>query len=258
MQHHTVQAPGYSLPTLGPTLPPQQSPQAVLNAERDFERERIREQQIAQQRYDQETEMIQQQQREQQQREQQQREQQQREQQQREQQQREQQQQQQQQQREQQQQQRELRQSPRENHTGTIPIQQPVASRVPATLHGPNGILNDQHPGVGAAPPPPQAPLGAPSGTGNVFSNGVQATTDNSLRPFAQQVTQPIPPQNLLGFTNAATPQQLPNGVAALSQGQQPILNVSAWFIRSIAVLHSFILNFNIPLFSFKDSVHSV
>ena len=195
MQHHTVQAPGYSLPTLGPTLPPQQSPQAALNAERDFERERIREQQIAQQRYDQETEMIQQQQREQQHRE---------------------------------QQQRELHQSPRENHTGTIPIQQPVASRVPATLHGPNGILNDQHPGVGAAPPPPQAPLGAPSGPGNVFSNGVQATTDNSLRPFAQQVTQPIPPQNLLGFTNAATPQQLPNGVAALSQGQQPILNVSA------------------------------
>jgi paired amphipathic helix protein Sin3a len=195
MQHHTVQAPGYSLPTLGPAPPPQQSPQAALNAERDFERERIREQQIAQQRYDQETEMLQQQQREQQQRE---------------------------------QQQRELHQSPRENHTSNVPIQQPVASRVPATLHGPNGILNDQHPGVGAAPLPPQAPLGAPSGPGNVFSNGVQVNTDNSLRPFAQQVTQAIPPQNLLGFTNAATPQQLPNGVVALSQGQQPILNVSA------------------------------
>ena len=177
-----------------------------MNAERDFERERIREQQISQQRFEQETELLQQQQREQQQRE---------------------------------QQQRELHQSPRENHTSTIPIQQPVASRVPSTLHGPNGILNDQHPGVGVAPPPPQAPLGAPSGPGNVFRNGVQAANDNSLRPFAQQVTQPIPSQNLLGFNSAMTPQQLPNGVgAALSQGQQPILNVRSYLVPLNFFLH--------------------
>ena len=220
VQHHTVQASGYPLPTLGPSLQQQQqSPQAAFSAEQNFERERLREQQMQQElaqqrRYDQESEILHQQQ-EQQQREQQQREQQQREQQQREQQQRE-------------QQQREQHQSPRENHAAAVPIQQPVASRVPATLHGPNGILNDQHPGVGTAPPPPQAPLGAPSGPGNVFGNSVQPASDNSLRPFVQQVQQPIPPQNLLGFSNAVTPQQLPNGVPALSQGQQPILNVCA------------------------------
>ena len=220
VQHHAVQAPGYPLPTLGPSLQQQQqSPQAAFSAEQNFERERLREQQMQQElaqqrRYDQESEILHQQQ-EQQQREQQQREQQQREQQQREQQQRE-------------QQQREQHQSPRENHAAAVPIQQPVASRVPATLHGPNGILNDQHPGVGTAPPPPQAPLGAPSGPGNVFGNSVQTAGDNSLRPFVQQVQQAIPPQNLLGFSNAVTPQQLPNGVPALSQGQQPILNVCA------------------------------
>lgn len=33
-------------------------------------------------------------------------------------------------------------------------------------------------------------------------------------------------PQQLLGFSNVAGSQQLPSGMAALSQGQQPILNV--------------------------------
>lgn len=182
--------------------------------ERDIERERVTDQQmqqeIAQRRYDEETEMLHQQQREQQQREQMQR--------------------------EQLQQQHELHQSPRENHTGAIPIQQPVASRVPATLHGPNGILNDQHPGVGAAQSQPLAPLVAPSGPGNVFGNGVQAQNDNSLRPFAQQAMQGLPPQQLLGFSNAATPQQLPTGIGALSQGQQPILNDALSYLDQVKV----------------------
>ena len=188
--------------------------------ERDIERERQSDQQvqqeIAQRRYDQETEILHQQQREQQQREQQQREQLQRE---------------QLQQREQQQ--REQHQSPRENHTGAIPIQQPVASRVPSTLHGPNGILNDQNPGVGAAPSQPLPVLGAPNGPGNVF---VQAPNDNSLRPFAQQVTQGLPPQQLLSFSGAATPQQLTTGIGALSQGQQPILNDALSYLDQVKV----------------------
>lgn len=221
VQQHVVQHTGYSLPTLGQTVPPQQqSPPAATNAERgrDFERERLREQHqiqhemLVQQRYEQETEMLHQQ-REQQQREQNQREQQQRE-----------------------QQQREQLPSPRENHIGAIPIQQPIASRVPATLHGPNGILNDQHPGVANAPPQPPAQLGAPSGPGNMLSNGMQSTNDNSLRPFAQQATQSLPLQPLLGFSNAMTPQQLPNGVAALSQGQQPILNDALSYLDQVKV----------------------
>ena len=241
-QHHQIPAPGYTLSTLGPALLSHQPAQASLNAEREFERERLREQHLQQelllqQRYDQETEILHQQ-REQQQREQQQREQQIREQQQREQQIREQQQREQQirEQQQHEQQQRDQNPSPRENHTGAIPIQQPVASRVPATLHGPNGILNDQHPGVGGAPSQPPAPLGAPGGPGNVFGNGVQASSDNSSRPFVQQVTQGILPQQLLGFSNAVTPQQLPTGVAALSQGQQPILNDALSYLDQVKV----------------------
>ena len=218
ISHHPGQAAGYALPTLGPSLQQQQSPQAALNMDREIGRERLSEQQkqrdIAQRRYEEETEMLRQQQREQQQREEMHREQlQQRE-----------------------QQQREQHQSPRENHTGAIPIQQPVASRVPATLHGPNGILNDQHPGVGAAPSQSLVALGAPNGPGSVYGNGAQAQNDNSLRPFAQQVTQGLPPQQPLGFSNAATPQQLPTGIGALSQGQQPILNDALSYLDQVKV----------------------
>lgn len=219
LQQHVVQHPGYSLPTVGPGAPRQQSPQAIASAERvgEFERERLREQQmqhemLAQQRYEQEHEILHQQ-REQQQREQAQREQQQRE-----------------------QQQREQLPSPRENHIGTIPIQQPIASRVPATLHGPNGILNDQHPGIGAAATQPSGQMGATNGSGHVLSNGVPPPNDSQLRSFPQQVTQSLPPQQLLGFNNAGTPQQLPNGVAALSQGQQPILNDALSYLDQVKV----------------------
>ena len=190
-----------------------------------MDREHQRQQEIAQRRYDEETEKLH---REQQQREQQQREQQQREQQQREQLQREQ--------LLQLEQQREQHQSPRENHTGAIPIQQPVASRVPATLHGPNGILNDQHPGVGAVTSQSLASLGAPNGSGNVFGNGAQAQNENSLRPFPQQVTQGHPPQQIPGFSSAPTPQQLPTGIGALAQGQQPILNDALTYLDQVKV----------------------
>ena len=123
------------------------------------------------------------------------------------------------------QQERDQHQSTHETHTGSIPLQQPVASRVPATLHGPNGILSNL--GAGAGPNPPSAPLGAPSGPGNVFANGMLSVDDSPPRAFLQQTQQNLPPQQLLGFSNTATPQQLPNGMATLSQGQQPILNVS-------------------------------
>ena len=139
------------------------------------------------------------------------------------------------------QQQRELLQreqlpSPRENHIGTIPIQQPIASRVPATLHGPNGILNDQHAGVVTAPPQPSIQLGPPSGPSNILSNGAPPPNDNSLRPIPPQVAQNVPPQQLLGFNNAMTPQQLPNGVASISQGQQPILNDALSYLDQVKV----------------------
>lgn len=123
-------------------------------------------------------------------------------------------------------QQREQHHSPLENHTGSITIQQPVASRIPATLHGPNGILNHQHIGSNMPPNPSSAPLGAPTGPGNVFANGMQPTREPSPRTtFIQQGQQMIPAQQLLNPVGPDAMQQLP---AALSQGaQQPILNVS-------------------------------
>ena len=191
--------------------------------EREMERERLLEQQkqqeMAQRQYDEDAEMLHRQQREQQQREQLHREQLHRD---------------QLQQREQQQ--REQQETPRENHTGAIPIQQPVASRVPATLHGPNGILNDQNPGIGATPSQPLAALGVPNGSSSVYGNGVQAQNDNSLRQFTQKVPQGLPPQQPLGFSNAATPQQLSTGIGALSQGQQPILNDALSYLDQVKV----------------------
>ena len=126
----------------------------------------------------------------------------------------------------QQQREREQHHSPLENHAGSITIQQPVASRIPATLHGPNGILNHQHAGSSMAQNPQSAPLGAPSGPGNVFANGMQTAREPSPRTnFIQQGQQMIPAQQLLNPVGPDAMQQLP---AALSQGaQQPILNVS-------------------------------
>ena len=133
------------------------------------------------------------------------------------------------------QQQRELQRPPLENHTGSIPLQQPVASRIGNPLHGPNGILSNANVGVTANPP--SAPLGAPSGPGNVFANGIHPSHDVIGRSFLQQPVQNIPPQQLLGFGGSVTPQQLPGGMAALSQGQQPILNVSASQIKVVAMI---------------------
>ena len=202
MQHHQIQGPGYALPAIGPVIQQQQqSPQVTINSDR--EREREREQDMDRQR---QQDMLAQ--------------------------------------REfelnrdlelREQQQRDQHQSTHETHTGSIPLQQPVASRVPATLHGPNGILANL--GAGAGPNPPSAPLGAPSGPANVFANGIPPADESPPRAFiqqAQQAQQNMPPQQLLGFSNAATPQQLPNGMAALSQGQQPILNVSIPFMKCL------------------------
>lgn len=240
MHQRPVQAPAYTLPNLGPTIQQQQSPQGhSIDAEREIEQARLRgqqareqaEMQAQQQLAAQERHLLQQQQQqyrlqqEQQQRfkeqeliqQQQQLEQQQRE-----------------------QQHRERMEvdrvsSPRENHIGAaIPIQQPVASRVPATLHGPNGILSDQHPA--GVPPASQSSqsIGAQSGPNTQFGNGVQAANENEPRSFAQHVAQSLPPHQLLGIGNSSTPQQPQNG--ALSQGQQPILNDALSYLDQVKV----------------------
>ncbi|KAI4101267.1 MAG: hypothetical protein L6R37_005009 [Teloschistes peruensis] len=191
VQHPPTQAPSYSLPTLGPVIQQQHSPQASVAREREHERGQERDRQMNEYDYerlqrnrqemmqrDYEMDMHEQLQREQ-------------------------------------------ASSPRENHTGSIPLQQPVPSRGQGTLHGPNGILAHLNSANG-----PNLSSNT-SGVSNAFPGNTQPTREGSPRSFVQQPVQNLPHQQLLGsFTNAANTQQLPNGMAALSQGQQPILNV--------------------------------
>lgn len=124
----------------------------------------------------------------------------------------------------------EIQQSPHENHTGSIPLQQPVASRIPSTLHGPNGILSS-NPNVGVGLTQPSAS----SASTNAFTNGI-STHDALGRAIMHQPHQNGPPQHLSGFNGTAPSQQPPNGVNPLSQGQQPILNDALSYLDQVKV----------------------
>jgi len=75
--------------------------------------------------------------------------------------------------------------APHQNNTGSIPIHQPVASRLPGAIHSPGGLLANH----GSAPPP--GPLGAPSGPGNAFGGPLHSDAN---RPV-QHNPQPSGPQ---------------------------------------------------------------
>ena len=127
---------------------------------------------------------------------------------------------------------REPQQPPHETNTGSIPLQQPVASR-PAMLHGPNGILSpNSHVGNSLA----SGALGAPNGPVNVFALGVPAAHDTIGRVSLQHPGQNIPPQQILGRGAAMVPQQLQNGMGVLTQGQQPILNDALSYLDQVKV----------------------
>ncbi|KAL8919161.1 MAG: hypothetical protein Q9208_006921 [Pyrenodesmia sp. 3 TL-2023] len=122
--------------------------------------------------------------------------------------------------------------SPRENHTGSIPLQQPVPSRGQGTLHGPNGILSNLNAANGS-----NVPSNSIGAAGNVFPPNAQSARESSPGAFLQQPLQSIPHQQLLGgFTHAVNAQPLPNGMAALSQGQQPILNDALSYLDQVKV----------------------
>ncbi|KAI9812481.1 MAG: Transcriptional regulatory protein sin3 [Pycnora praestabilis] len=146
------------------------------------------------------------------------------------------------QQREQEQQQQQPAPQLHQNHTGSIPIHQPVASKVPTAIHGPNGILSSL--GGGGGSNIPGAPLGAPSGPVNIFG-GPSQPSESAPRSFMQQASQGPQQQQhqpsqqfqqqhqqLLGFNGTPGVHQMPGTVAGLPQGQQPILNTRIFALK--------------------------
>lgn len=104
-----------------------------------------------------------------------------------------------------------------QSHTGSIPLHQPVASKVPNSIHGPNGLLSN----LGTNPPSgPQGSVQTAGGPGGLFGPHMQQHGEGTPRSYMQHPGGPP----MMGYNGAG--QQIPGNVAALAQGQQPILNV--------------------------------
>ena len=134
---------------------------------------------------------------------------------------------------------------PVQSHTGSIPLHQPVANKVPNSIHGPNGLLSNLGGNQSNGPPaPPQNNMqssggggggGAGAGAGGAGGAGGPAGIfgpqmrhgEGTPGSFMQHPGG-APGQSMLGF--GASGPQIPGNVAALTQGQQPILNVSFIF----------------------------
>ncbi|KAI9764977.1 MAG: Transcriptional regulatory protein sin3 [Geoglossum simile] len=123
---------------------------------------------------------------------------------------------------------------PHQNHAGSIPIHQPVASKVTTAIHGPGGLLSNIGSATGVNAP--SGPLGGvPNGPANMFGGPL---------PLGQLVAQtiagaPIPQQHqVMAFGGAQAPNthQMPGGVAGLPQGQQPILNDALSYLDQVKV----------------------
>lgn len=105
--------------------------------------------------------------------------------------------------------------SPPEAHASNIPLQQPMASRVSASLHGPSGLLgnnpNVNIPGpMGAPPGPPGFPPGMYGGPPGVLPHQIPVING----PGGPQI----------------------NGNSALAQSQQPILNDALTYLDQVKV----------------------
>lgn len=115
--------------------------------------------------------------------------------------------------------QREQGHHPVQSHTGSIPLHQPVASKVPNTIHGPNGLLSH----LGSNPPNgPQGPMQPSGAPGGIYGAQMQHG-EGTARTYMQHPAGP--PGQPMMFNASGAP--IPGNVAALAQGQQPILNVS-------------------------------
>lgn len=106
-------------------------------------------------------------------------------------------------------QQREQQHHPVQSHTGSIPLHQPVASKVTNNIHGPNGLLSGLGPSHQNAPGS-LPPTGGPNG---LLHTSIQRP-EETPRSFMNQPVQA--PAHALSGSSPAT----------MAQGQQPILNV--------------------------------
>ncbi|KAH8692147.1 putative transcription factor [Talaromyces proteolyticus] len=131
-------------------------------------------------------------------------------------------------------QQREQQQHPVQSHTGSIPIHQPVASKVPNSIHGPNGLLSNI--GGGAPSNPSQSSVQSNT-VSSLFGTQMPPHQDGAPRPYMPH-TQPPPSQPMMGYNGSTAPAaaQIPGNVAAMAQGQQPILNDALSYLDQVKV----------------------
>ncbi|OAQ62617.1 paired amphipathic helix repeat domain-containing protein [Pochonia chlamydosporia 170] len=151
---------------------------------------------------------------------------------------------------------------PHQSSAGSIPIHQPVASRIPGAIHSPGGLLAN-HSGN---PPPPGASLGAPSGPvnfgGPLQQSGAASQQHQMYAPIGHSQAPPSAgqpaPASAAGFGGPQAQQQpgqqdrgaAAKGAAAIvgvtpgghqipggiTQGQQPILNDALTYLDQVKV----------------------
>jgi paired amphipathic helix protein Sin3a len=127
---------------------------------------------------------------------------------------------------------------PHQNHAGSTPIHQPVASRVSTAIHAPGGLLANLNSGATATAPQSGA-MGTPSGLGGIFGGSMQQTErqNGALQPVAVNGPHSQHQQVVQQFGgNQGMPPAAPNAAAALPQGQQPILNDALSYLDQVKV----------------------
>ncbi|KAJ5218119.1 uncharacterized protein N7498_000218 [Penicillium cinerascens] len=116
---------------------------------------------------------------------------------------------------------------PVQSHTGSIPLHQPVASKVPNSIHGPNGLLSS----LGNNPPNgPQGNVQSSGGPASLFGPQMSQHGEGTPRSYMQHPGAPP----MMGYNGQG--QQIPGNVAALAQGQQPILNDALSYLDQVKV----------------------
>lgn len=116
-------------------------------------------------------------------------------------------------------------QRPVQSHAGSIPIHQPVASKISNSIHGPNGLLANGGAGVAAH--------NAPGAGGPGLFGGAPQQEPQRQPLYPHQ--QPAAPaqQQAQPFMPGPSPMQAP---AQLAHGQQPILNDALSYLDQVKV----------------------